>query len=248
MIIPTVDVLGYPVARTHLAEIVHWTYGRQEHQRPALLAVLNANKLWLAAHDPHLQRILLEADLLLPEYAITWAARQLGLPDTSPIYGVSFSMALLEQAARTGQRPFLLGATPEVSERLPAALAARYPGLVLAGVHHGYLGDPAVEQAALGSIAHSKADVLLVGMGSPRQEFWMDSHREALRVPVMVGVGGTLDILAGLKADTPAGVRGSGWEWLYRLIQDPRQYGGRYLVTNPWFVWQVWRARFLPRR
>jgi N-acetylglucosaminyldiphosphoundecaprenol N-acetyl-beta-D-mannosaminyltransferase len=105
------------------------------------------------------------------------------------------------------------------------------------------LTTPDIEAAALAEIEAARPDMLFVAFGSPRQEQWIAQHCHQLGVPVSIGVGGTFDVLAGIKPDAPAWARGRGLEWLTRLAQDPRAYARRYLVTNTWFVWQVVKAR-----
>ena len=98
-------------------------------------------------------------------------------------------------------------------------------------------------EALLEQIKTSRSDFLLVAMGTPKQELWIARHKAELGVPVTMGVGGSFDVLAGLKTDTPSWARGHGLEWLYRLALDPRNLWKRYLLTNPWFVYRVLRER-----
>ena len=141
-------------------------------------------------------------------------------------------------------RPFLLGAAPNVVTQLVDQLRTKYPGLHIAGFHHGYLTTPALEKHVVEQIRESGADALFVAMGSPAQELWIDRHKNEMGVPVSIGIGGSFDVLSGQKPDTPAWARGHGLEWLYRLAQNPRAYAKRYLVTNAWFVSAVLRAKF----
>ena len=110
---------------------------------------------------------------------------------------------------------------------------------MIAGMHHGYLTTSELNDSVCQTIRSSKADILYVAMGSPRQEYWIAEHLAGLNVPVGMGVGGSFDVIAGLKKDTPNWARGHGWEWLYRLFQEPRAYWRRYLITNSWFIWQI---------
>lgn len=235
--------LGYPIHRTSLPEAVTWACTRKG-QDPAVIVVVNANKLWLAGREPALAAYMRGADLALPEYSVVWGARVLGLPPLEPVYGVSFARALLRYAGEHGVRVFLLGGRAEVAASLPARLQQAIPGLQLAGVHHGYIDSPALNEEVIGRINASQADVLLVGMGSPRQELWIQANRARLRVGSLAGVGGSLDVLAGAKEDL-TWARGTGFEWLFRLLQQPGRYWKRYLVTNPWFLWQIARERYL---
>lgn len=238
-----VTFLGCPVDRLTIPQALEWIAEAVADGRPRQVVVVNANKLYLMARDSALREIVLNANLVVPEWAIVWGARQLGLPPLVHLGGLLLARAFMPYAAQKGLCPYLLGAKPEVVSALAKKLEADYPALRIAGFHDGYLTTPDIESKVLGDIRQTKPDVLFVAMGSPKQELWIDAHRKQLGVPVSIGVGGSFDVLAGLKADTPAWARGRGLEWLYRLILDPHAYGKRYLLTNTWFVWQVMKVR-----
>jgi len=235
----TIDLMGYPVTDSTMPAVVEWSFGLTDRETPSIIAVININKLWLARHDEELQAYLRSAAVVAPEYSVVWEARVLHGAAIETIFGVEYAKAALDYAARHGQRPFLLGARPEVSAMLQGQIEQAYPGIRLAGIHHGYLKQLADPEVVVEQIAASGADVLMVGMGSPLQEHWLWRHRHRLNVPVVIGVGGSFDVIAGVKQDTPGWIRGSGLEWAYRLILDPAQYWRRYLITNPWFLWRV---------
>jgi len=138
---------------------------------------------------------------------------------------------------------FFLGAKNTVLEGMKSELDRRHPHLVIAGMRSGYF-DRNEEQQIVQQINASGAEVLFVAMGTPRQEFWIERHRYNLGVKVVMGVGGSFDVLAGIKKDAPQWVRHGG-EWLYRLVQDPGNLWKRYLTTNPWFVYRVLRECIL---
>jgi N-acetylglucosaminyldiphosphoundecaprenol N-acetyl-beta-D-mannosaminyltransferase len=207
-----------------------------------MIVVVNANKLYQMAGSDDLRRIVTSAELIIPEWAMVWAARRLGLPPLVHSGGLLVARAFLPFAEAHGLRPFFLGATPETMAALVARVQQDYPRLEIAGAHHGYLSDPEVEARVIDQIHRTAPDVLFVGMGSPAQERWIAARRDTLGVPVSIGIGGSFDVLSGRKPDTPAWARGRGLEWLYRLEQDPMAYGRRYVVTNSWFVVQVFKA------
>jgi len=239
-----VTVLGCPVDRLTIPEILVWMAGAIARKAPSTMAVVNANKLYQMAGDAELRAMVTGADVIIPEWAMVWAARRLKQPPLFHSGGLVVARAFLPFAEARGYRPFFLGATPEVIGALSTRLALEYPRLEVAGFHHGYLADPVVEAAAIDHIRRTKPDVLFVAMGSPRQERWIARYHATLGVPVSIGIGGSLDVLSGMKPDTPSWARGRGLEWLYRLALDPRAYARRYLVTNTWFVAQVLKARF----
>jgi N-acetylglucosaminyldiphosphoundecaprenol N-acetyl-beta-D-mannosaminyltransferase len=210
------------------------------------VVVSNANKAWLAARHAELRRIIEEADLVIAEYATAWGAKRLGIDGVTHVGGLTLMMRLLATAPQRGWSVYLLGARPDVVGALVARLRAESPRLNLAGQHHGYL-DAAREEQVRAELAERQPDLLFVGMGSPRQEQFM-VRLEPGMARVAIGVGGSFDVLAGAKRDAPPWMRGRGLEWLFRLAQDPANLWRRYLVTNPWFVWQVYRSAWRHRR
>ncbi len=142
---------------------------------------------------------------------------------------------------------FFLGAQPAILQAMLNKLHRDHPSLRIAGYNDGYF-MPQEEPALLERIRHSKPDVLLVAMGTPRQEYWIRDHFHELGVPVYIGVGGTFDVIAGLKKDAPAWIRRFALEWLFRLVQDPRNLWRRYLTTIPWFIGRVIVERICGRK
>lgn len=211
-------------------------------KRPHTIAVVNANKLYQMARNEEFRAIVKSAELIIPEWAIVWAARRLKQPPLVHSGGLLVARAFLPFAEERGLRPFFLGARPETITALQARLRRDYPRLQVAGAHHGYLSDPAVEATAIAMIREAAPDVLFLAMGSPTQERWLAGRRESLNVPVSIGIGGALDVLSGVKPDSPSWTRGRGLEWLYRLALDPTKYAPRYAVTNSWFLAQVFKA------
>lgn len=242
-----ISFLGCPIDRVNIQQALEWINNAVSNGGQYQIAVINANKLYLMAQQPRLQQIIHSADLIIPEWAVVWGARQLGLPKLEHIGGIMLVHAFMPFAAEKGLRPYLLGSKQEVVQTLAEKLLIEYPRLILAGFHHGYLSKPGIEEEVISHIQQTKPDILLVGMGSPKQEYWIDAHKHQLGVSVSMGVGGSFDVLAGLKKDTPNWARGRGLEWLYRLLQDPRSYWRRYLRTNTWFMWQVMKASWMKR-
>jgi N-acetylglucosaminyldiphosphoundecaprenol N-acetyl-beta-D-mannosaminyltransferase len=242
---PRTRVLGVPVHALTLDEAVGAAAAAIGAAAPLRVAVVNANKAWLARRDAAVRELLEQAELVIPEYATAWAARRLGVPGVHHIGGITLMVRLLEEAAARRWGVYLLGARPGVVAALRARLEAAEPPVRVIGHHHGYL-DEAAAAHVRAVLAERVPDVLFVAMGSPLQERFMATLDPAA-VRVVVGVGGSFDVLAGHKQDAPAWARGRGLEWLVRLIQDPRRLWRRYLVTNTWFVWQVARTRLRQR-
>lgn len=222
-------------ALSRIEEFIHAGVSRH-------VAVINANKLWLMSRDSKLAEIVHSASLILPEKAIVLGSRVLGLGVKDHIGGIMLVKALLPLAEIRGYRIYFLGAKPTVMERLSSQLRQFYPALRIAGLHHGYLSSD-TQRAVVESIHKLRPDVLFVAMGTPKQEHWIAEHLSMLNVPVCMGVGGSFDVLAGVKRDAPHWVRALAIEWLYRLIQDPKNLWKRYLITMPWFLKRVFLER-----
>lgn len=208
---------------------------------PLRIGVLNHNKCWLAARDPELRAFLFDAELVVAESSVVWAAQVLRQPRIRPAWGVALMDRLVAQAAREGWSVYLLGARPDVLEALRLNLAARHNGLRVVGAHHGYLSTDA-EALVRTELETLRPDLFLVAMGSPMQERVLSWFDGAPPFRVGLGVGGSFDVHAGLVPDAPGWVRGTGFEWLWRGVQSPRLFR-RYARVLPWFVVHVLRAR-----
>jgi N-acetylglucosaminyldiphosphoundecaprenol N-acetyl-beta-D-mannosaminyltransferase len=182
--------------------------------------------------------------------SVVWALRGSGQPVPERVAGIDLMDRLLAAAAEHRLSVYLLGARREVVEALEKKSRVRYPGVEIAGFHDGYFG-PQDHQAIVEEIRASGAHILFVGMPSPFKETWCERHRERLDVPVIIGVGGSFDVLAGYIKRAPRWVQSAGLEWSWRLLMEPRKLWRRYLTTNSEFVWLAGReivARRLGRQ
>lgn len=197
---------------------------------------LNVAKLVAMRKDSRLREDVERGDIVSPDgMGIVWGARLLGLKVPERVAGVDLMERLLELCAQRGYRPYILGAEESVLRRAAAILAARYPGLTFAGLRNGYFQDdeaPAVAAA----VRDSGADCLLVAISSPKKERFMKAHGAATGASWVMGVGGSIDVAAGLVRRAPSWAQRCGLEWLYRLGQEPRRLWRRYLLTNGLFV------------
>lgn len=166
---------------------------------------------------------------------VVWAAGLLGDPLPERATGIDLMLRMVERAAARGYRPFILGARDDVLRQAVARLRERYPDLELAGWEHGYFDDAEIP-AVCQRIRDSRADMLFVAMSSPRKELFLDEHGPDLGVPFAMGVGGAIDVVAGVTRRAPAVVQRLGLEWLYRLAQEPRRLAPRYFRTNLRFL------------
>jgi N-acetylglucosaminyldiphosphoundecaprenol N-acetyl-beta-D-mannosaminyltransferase len=197
---------------------------------------LNVAKLVNARSDHELERDIRASDIVgIDGMGIVYALRALGQRVPHRVAGIDLFESLMAQCASRGLRPFLLGATPEVLRDAVEALKSRFPGLRLAGAHHGYFSADQ-EEAVCAIVRASGAHALFVAMPTPRKERFMNRHRDGLSVPFIMGIGGTLDVLAGHVRRAPTLLQQTGLEWAWRLAQEPRRLAWRYLSTNAIFA------------
>ncbi|MGO8691387.1 MAG: WecB/TagA/CpsF family glycosyltransferase [Thermoguttaceae bacterium] len=216
----------------------------QEKAGPARCAFfVNAHTLNLAAADSDYREVLNAADYVFGDgTGVRWAARLNGLRVRDNLAGTDLVPQLLRATAAEGHRYFLLGGDEATIARTAATAATLFPGWTLAGCHHGYLDNRELSAAAVRQINRAKPDLLLVGMGNPRQEQWLHQHRRELEVPLCLGVGGLLNYWAGNLRRAPRWLRRLGAEWLGILCQEPHK-ARRYLLGNPLFLWRILRDR-----
>ncbi len=213
------------------------------------VVTINADFVKNAIHDPEVRYLLQDADLASADgMPLVWGARLLNVPLKGRVTGADLVPLLAERAAQKGYSIYFLGAAPGVAAAAAGILQQRYPSLKVAGVYSPPV-QPVLEMTddVLQSIREARPDILLVAFGNPKQEKWIGMYKRQLRVPVMMGVGGTLDFIAGLTRRAPAWMQRSGLEWLYRLVQEPgrlwRRYAGDFLVFGFFFVRQWWHMR-----
>ena len=231
------ELMGCSFDRVTIEEVaeraVAWCSG---DRRAHTVVTLNAAQLVAMRRDPELARACRAGDLVVADgVPVLWAARLAGAALPGRVAGVDLMPRLVAAAAERGLPVFFLGAREEVVRALVARCEALHPGLRVAGFRNGYFG-PDDGPAVIEQIRRSGAAMLFVGMPSPFKEIWCERHRDALGVPVILGVGGSFDVLAGFIRRAPAWMQRSGLEWLWRLAMEPRRLFARYLVTNSVFL------------
>lgn len=196
------------------------------------LADVNVAKLVEIQDDPELRTCLEESDLICVDgMGIMLGARFLGVPVGDRMAGIDLMSAIIGICAEEGFRPYFLGAKQQVVDDLVVRLRQQYPTLDIAGWRNGYFNS-SEEAEIVAAIRASGADCIFVGISSPIKERYLYRHRDALGVPLQMGVGGSFDVLSGHIPRAPALVQRMGFEWLFRLMQEPRRLAGRYIVSN----------------
>jgi N-acetylglucosaminyldiphosphoundecaprenol N-acetyl-beta-D-mannosaminyltransferase len=233
----TIALLGVRVTDATRPEAVELMDGwiRSRDGRSRAVFIVNAHTLNLAWEDPVYRAVLNGADVVFADGSgARLAARLRGVRLRDNLVGTDLVPFLADATQARGYGYYLLGGAPGTAARAAAWFAEQFPGVRIAGHHHGYV-DPRQSDALVASISAAGADVLLVGMGNPIQERWIADHLPALHVPVCLGVGGLFDHWAGRLHRAPRWVRALGMEWVQLLLQQPHKWR-RYLLGNPKFV------------
>ena len=236
-----VNILGVDVDAVTMAEAVNVVRRAMDTRAGVMVATANAEMLMRATHDDELRHILNASALVVPDGAGTvWAARHLGHAMPERVAGYDLAQELLRCAPAEGRRVYFFGSAPGVAEKAKAKAEQLYPGIEIVGVRNGFF-SPADNAAIIAEIRAARPDLLLVALGVPKQEKWIAAHLAELDVPVAIGVGGTLDVMAGVMKRAPYWMQRAKLEWLFRGLMQPKRAGR--LLALPKFVLKVHASR-----
>lgn len=232
-----VEILGVGVDKLTLAQAVQRCQAFIASGEPHLVVTPNAEQLYAASQDPAIQALLNGADLRVPDgIGVVMASKWVGDPVPERVAGVD----LVEGLLRSGSyRVYVFGSTPEAAEGAAKRLQELFPGTEAVGFHHGFFTE-AEEPELAAAVRAAKPDLLLCGLGFPKQERFLAKYLTELNVPMAVGIGGGIDVWAGRVDRAPAVYRQVGLEWLWRIVKFRRFARA---LSLPRFVWAVVRSR-----
>lgn len=237
-------VMGVPV---HLStDYLDWLVQQAQAGRGGQVVTLNAEMTMQAEQNPELAQIIRQAELVVPDGAGVVLYLRLQGRHIQRCPGIELAKALLHQAALRGEAwpVFFYGGAPGVTEQAGDRLRQELPGLAIAGVSHGFL-SPEEQEALAQTLQAQQPKIILVGLGVPRQEFWIQAHRHLCPDALWIGVGGSFDIWSGTKARAPQWLCKYHLEWAYRLYQEPWRW--RRMGALPKFAWRALVYRLFPR-
>lgn len=241
--LPRVTLLGVTIDPLSLDALLNCMEQALCANRRLLVANVNAHALNLAAEQPNFRAALNRADIVFCDgVGVRLGAWLTGQRLPHRFTPPDWIDELCRRCRDGGHSLFLLGAKPGVAEKAAQILADRWPGLTIAGTHHGYFDKTpgsAENEAVVAQLRAVRPNVLLVGFGMPAQEAWLDANWPHLAVNVALTVGALFDYVAGEVPRAPRWATDNGLEWLGRLLIEPRRLGRRYVVGNPLFVWRV---------
>ena len=238
----TVSILKSKIRPVSLDEAIQCIEGLIASRGRHYVCVCNVHTVMTGVDDERFRQITNNAALAVPDgMPLVWAARLLGVHQRRRVYGPDLLLAMCEKGVEKGYSHFFYGGRQGVAQTLAQNLSHRFPKIRIAG----FFSPPfrpitkSEDDQVVDIINASVADILWVGLGAPKQEYWMASHVGRISVPVMAGVGAAFDFHAGTVKQAPKWMQDWGLEWVFRLCVEPRRLWRRYLYYNPRFVYQV---------
>lgn len=220
-----VKILGVNVDKVNMQQALDVFSRLIESEGCSVICTPNPEMIYKAREEREFRDLLNRADLAIPDgIAVVKASKILGDPLEERVTGIDFARNALEIAAERGKSVFLLGAKPGIAELAASNLIKEIPSLRVAGLCDGYFQGFS-EDAVADLINSSGADFLLVALGSPKQEYFIDKYRDRLAVKVCIGIGGSFDVWSGSVKRAPAWMQKCGLEWFYRLVSQPSRLG-----------------------
>lgn len=230
------SVLGIPIDAFTMKQALQQCTDAIEHSKFLSIGVVNAAKIMAMRRDEQLRQAVSGCHMILADgQSVVWASQMLRVPLPERVAGIDLFQALLTEAAERESRVYFLGARADVLGHMLDEVGRTFPELIVAGARNGYF-RPEEEAQVVAEIRRSGADLLFLGMSSPKKEVFLSRWGEATGASVVHGVGGSFDVLAGLTRRAPVWYQKHGLEWFYRVRQEPLRLGRRYLVTNTSFL------------
>lgn len=234
-----VNILGITIDNLTMTETLAKIETFLTDGKPHLVFTPNPEIIMRAQRDEDLKNIINSADLKTADGAslVVCSKLFLGKPLKERITGIDLMQNLVEVAGRKGYRIFFLGGGEKTVQRAADNLRSKYPEIKIVGLHHGYFSE-AEDEKIIQAIKAARPDILFVGLGAPRQERWLHKYKDQLNVPVAMVVGGSFDVLAGLKKRAPEWMIKTNTEWIYRLLTEPKRW--KRQLALPRFLWALY--------
>ena len=237
--IPRIDIAGVSVSAANMDTALLSIDERVQQRKGGYVCVTGVHGIVESYRNQAIRQIHNTASLVVPDgMPLVWLCRAKGIRQVGRVYGPDLMLGLCQRSLDRGYRHFLYGGKPEVLEQLAIRLRARFPALNIVGSYSPPFRPLTAreDEKISAAIKHSRPDIVWVGISTPKQELWMARHHELLRPAVLLGVGAAFDFHAGVKRQAPRWMMRTGLEWLFRMLQEPRRLGPRYLRNNPVFA------------
>lgn len=239
--IPTVPIFGIRVSKVDMPATVAYLTEVVSSRIPHQVITANPIMVMAALEDPAYMNIMKSAELVVPDgTGVVWAANYCNEPVAERVAGYDLLHELMRQGERYRWKVYLLGSTPEVIRETAERLQLQYPGVIIVGYHDGYFGLEEDEKI-IADIVKANPDILFVARGADSQEPWIAKYKSKLGVPIMMGVGGSFDVISGKSKRAPKAFQKMRMEWLYRLLREPTRY--KRMLALPKFALKVVREK-----
>lgn len=240
-------ILGVKVHKLYKEDVLNRISETLQSDARLVISYVHVKALNQAYENPALRDYFNRADLVYCDgFGVKWAARLLGADLPARFTLADWLDELIQLMMRENASVFFLGGPPEVAQRAADKLGRQYPELKIAGANHGYFDKtPGSSQngEVISKINAANPDLLLVGMGTPIQEYWLDENLPEIKAKVIMSVGGLLEYYSGDLKRGPQWMTQTGFEWLYLLLKEPARYWKRYLFGNPLFILRVLKQK-----
>jgi N-acetylglucosaminyldiphosphoundecaprenol N-acetyl-beta-D-mannosaminyltransferase len=237
-----VNVLGVGISAVNMNQALEKIDGWIQAGEREYVCVCPVHSVMECRRSAQLRTIFNAAGMVTPDgVPLVWVARASGYGNVSRVYGPDLMLAELDRSEQNHHRHFFYGGGPGVAVLLAKRMQARFPALTVAGILEPPFAplDQLCTPETAATINEAKPDVVWIGMSSPKQDLWMARMRPLLAAPVLIAVGAAFDFHSGTVKQAPLWMQRSGLEWVYRLATDPRRLWRRYLIDNPWFLWEL---------
>ncbi|MDF2669350.1 MAG: N-acetylmannosaminyltransferase [Paenibacillus sp.] len=241
MKVPIVNIFGVPFSQLNMKDTVQFLTDAVDSGSPHHIITANPIMVMSAVENPAYLNMMKRAELIVPDGSgVVWAASYVGNPVAERVTGIELIHELFGIGENKGWKVYLLGTAPDVIQEAARRLALQYPKLHIVGVRDGYFG-PDQDAAVVADIKQAGPDILLVGRSVEGQEPWIDKYKHELQVPVVIGVGGSFDVISGRTKRAPVIFQKLKAEWLFRLINEPKRY--KRMLALPKFAVKVIREK-----
>jgi N-acetylglucosaminyldiphosphoundecaprenol N-acetyl-beta-D-mannosaminyltransferase len=243
-----INICNIPVDVLTMEETIERINKAIDEKRRLHHVVVNAAKIVNAQKDEALRNSIVNCDIINADgQSIVWASRFLRRPLPERVTGIDLMESLIEASFKRNYKVFFLGAREEVLKKVVKKYSRENSPNIIAGYRNGYFSKNEEPEVAR-QIAESNADILFVAMSSPKKEIFLETYKDVIKTPFIMGVGGSFDVVSGLVKRAPRWMQKSGLEWFYRFLQEPRRMWKRYLYGNASFVFLVLKDRVQRRK
>ena len=236
------DILGVKISAINIDDAARFIDATINQKEKAYISVCPVSTIMECQKNPQALESVNSASLVTPDgMPVVWLGKVKKNRNVKRVYGPDLMLKVCEISQKKGYRNYFYGSTNSVLEKLTGNLKQKFPDLIISGVFSPPFGVMSAEEDEknIQMINDSNSDILCVGLGSPKQDLWMHKHKDKINVPVMIGVGAAFDFISGTKKQAPKFVQRIGFEWLFRLICEPKRLWKRYVAGNTQFLYLI---------